>query len=142
MTDTPNIAAAKKFFEAQYSGDFETAFRNYVQPDFTFVVASGDNDALRAVIPWAGYAHNGRAGYEHLTNLLFSEYEPFEFDTHRFSDTGDQVFVEGHFLFRHRETGRLADSDFIARFEMRDGKIAGGQFYENTWAVAEARKAA
>lgn len=142
MTDTANIITARKFFEAQYSGDLETAFREYVQPDFKFVVSSCNNEALRAVIPWAGYEHNGRAGYEHLTNLLFSEYEPLEFDTHRFSDTGDQVFVEGHFLFRHRETAKLADSDFIARFEMREGKIAGGQFYENTAAVADARKAA
>ena len=140
-TDTPNIKAAKGFFEAQYSGDFETAFRDYAHPDFRFVVSSADNEALRAAIPWAGYAHRGRQGYERLTTLLFSEYEPLEFKTTRFSDTGDQVFVEGHFVFRHRQTAKIADSDFIARFEMRDGKIAGGQFYENTAAVAEARKA-
>ncbi len=141
MNDTANITAARGFFKAQYEGDFETAFRNYVHPDFRFVVSSANNEELRAAIPWAGYDHHGREGYERLTSLLFSEYEPLEFDTIRFSDTGDQVFVEGHFVFRHRETARIADSDFIARFEMRDGKIAGGQFYENTAGVAAARLA-
>lgn len=141
MKDTANITTARNFFKAQYEGDFDTAFREYAHADFRFVVASANNDDLRGAIPWAGYEHRGREGYERLMSLLFSEYEPLEFDTRRFSDTGDQVFVEGHFLFRHRETAKIADSDFIARFEMRDGKIAGGQFYENTAAVATARLA-
>jgi len=50
------------------------------------------------------------------------------------------VFVEGSFRFRHRQTGRIAESDWLARFDMRDGRIAGGQFYENTYAVAAARR--
>ncbi|TCU38632.1 hypothetical protein EV129_104236 [Rhizobium azibense] len=57
------------------------------------------------------------------------------------TDAGNQVFVEGHFRLQHRETARIADSDFLARFEMRDGRIASGQIYENTAAVAEARRA-
>lgn len=137
--DTVNIQTARRFFEAQYVGDFETAFRDYVQPEFRFVVSSAENDELRANILWAGFEHVGRQGYETLMSLLFSEFEPLEFETQRFSDTGEQVFVEGHFTFRHRETGKIAKSDFISRFEMRDGKIAGGQFYENTLGVAAAR---
>ena len=77
-----------------------------------------------------------------MTTLLFSEFEALEFEPKRYSDAGECVFVEGHFTFRHRQTGKIADSYWIARFDMRDGLIAGGQFYENTAGVALARKAA
>ncbi|MDY6940456.1 MAG: hypothetical protein SWY16_22715 [Cyanobacteriota bacterium] len=53
---------------------------------------------------------------------------------------GDRVFVEGHFTFRHRTTGKIADSDFLAAFRMENGRISGGQFYENTAGVAAARQ--
>jgi ketosteroid isomerase-like protein len=60
---------------------------------------------------------------------------------HAITGAGTQVFVEGHFRLRHRETAKIADSDFLARFEMRDGKIVCRQMYENTAAVAGARRA-
>ena len=141
MDETQSTRTVRAFFEAQYAGNFETAFGEHAQPDFRFVVASSNNPELTSAIPWAGCEHRGREGYERLTSLLYAEFEPLEFDTQHFSDTGDRVFVEGHFVFRHKATGKIADSDFVARFEMRDGKIAGGQFYENTLAVAEARRA-
>ncbi len=75
-----------------------------------------------------------------LTTLLFSEFEALEFEPRRYNDAGDCVFVEGHFTFRHRQTGKIADSDWVARFDMQDDRIVGGQFYENTASVAEARK--
>ncbi|MEM9195731.1 MAG: nuclear transport factor 2 family protein [Myxococcota bacterium] len=140
MTDTPNIAAVKGFLEAQYSGDFDTAFADHTQPSFRWIVSTAANDELRAEIPWAGYEHIGKEGYIRLTGLLFSEFEALEFAPSKFTDTGDQVFVEGRFVFRHRETAKVAVSDFISRFDMRDGRISGGQFYENTAAIAAARR--
>jgi ketosteroid isomerase-like protein len=94
---------------------------------------------LRAAIPWAGHVHAGQAGYAELTRQLFSEFEPLVFEATSYSEAGDKVFVEGHFRFRHRASGKIADSDWLARFDMRDGVIGGGQFYENTYAVARAR---
>ncbi|TIV08771.1 MAG: ketosteroid isomerase, partial [Mesorhizobium sp.] len=58
-----------------------------------------------------------------------------------FTDAGNQVFVEGHFRLRHRETAKIAESDFLVRLEMRNGRIVMGQMYENTAAIAEARRA-
>ncbi|WP_299869696.1 nuclear transport factor 2 family protein [uncultured Hoeflea sp.] len=141
MTDTANIKAVRGFLEAQYAGDLDTAFGKFAQADFTWVVSTAANDALRASIPWAGYAHKGKEGYIRLTTLLFSEFQALEFTPTKFTDAGDSVFVEGRFVFRHRETTKLAVSDFISRFDMRDGRISGGQFYENTAAVAQARAA-
>lgn len=141
MTDSPNIQTVKHFFAAQYAGDFDTAFRDYAAPDFGWIVGSADNEALKNAIPWAGYTHHGKEGYLSLTAMLFAEFEPLEFEQRHYTDAGDRVFVEGHFVFRHRETGLLADSDWIARFDMQDGRIRGGQFYENTADVARARMA-
>jgi ketosteroid isomerase-like protein len=103
-------------------------------------VGSSGNEILRTAIPWAGYTHQGKEGYIRLTTLLFSEFEALEFEPRRYNDADDCVFVEGHFTFRHRQTGKIADSDWVARFDMQDGWIVGGQFYENTAGVAEARK--
>lgn len=141
MTDTKNIAAVKGFLGAQYEGDFDTAFANYAQPEFRWIVGTAENEDLRASIPWAGYEHAGKEGYIKLTTLLFSEFEALEFDAQKYTDAGDSVFVEGRFVFRHRETAKIAVSDFIARFDMRDARITGGQFYENTAGVADARRA-
>lgn len=141
MTDSRNIQAVRGFLDAQYAGDFDAAFRDFAQPDFRWIVSTANCDELREAIPWAGYEHRGKDGYIRLTSLLFSEFEPLEFNASRFTDGGDAVFVEGRFVFRHRETAKLAVSDFLSRFDMRDRRIAGGQFYENTAAVAEARRA-
>jgi uncharacterized protein len=54
------------------------------------------------------------------------------------STTADKVFVEGHFKFRHRKTGKIAESNWLTRFDIKDGRIVDGQFYENTYAVAMA----
>ncbi|HZF33103.1 MAG TPA: nuclear transport factor 2 family protein [Candidatus Angelobacter sp.] len=130
----------RSFFAAVYAADYERAFRDYAHPGFAWVVGSAANDGLRAAIPWAGYELVGREGYVALTSMLFSEFEPLSFETRRYVAAGDLVFVEGHFTFGHRQTGKIADSDWLARFDMRDGRIAGGQFYENTYAVAAARR--
>lgn len=139
MSETPNIEAVKGFLEAQYNGDFDTAFSEFAQPGFSWVVSTAGNDGLRAVIPWAGYSHQGKEGYIRLTTMLFSEFEALEFNPIKFTDAGESVFVEGRFVFRHRETTKIAVSDFLSRFDMRDERIIGGQFYENTAAIAAAR---
>ena len=43
------------------------------------------------------------------------------------------------YTFRHRQ-GKIADSDFIALFRFKKGKISGGWFYENIADIAAARK--
>ena len=140
MDKLNKIEVVQKFLEAQYAGDFDTAFNNYALPEFTWIVGSAKNDNLKALIPWAGYEHKGKEGYQNLTGMLFGEFESLTFEPHHFTDAGDRVYVEGHFTFRHQETGKIADSDFIALFRFKEGKISGGQFYENTADVAAARK--
>ncbi|NER84790.1 MAG: hypothetical protein F6K42_35795 [Leptolyngbya sp. SIO1D8] len=52
VTPSTNIQTVQKFFEAQYAGEFDHAFQAYAQLNFQWVVASGHNAALRAMIPW------------------------------------------------------------------------------------------
>ena len=139
MPEQNNIAAVKGFLAAQYAGDFDTAFGDFAHADFTWIVGAANSETLRAAIPWAGYEHHGKEGYITLTTLLFSEFEALDFATRTFTDTGEAVYVEGRFVFRHRETAKIAESDFMARFDMRDHRVSGGQFYEDTAAVASAR---
>ena len=134
-----NIETVKGFLGLQYQGKIEEAFATYASQDFSWVVGSGTNQALTKAIPWAGYSHNGLGGYKNLVSLLFGEYDAEVFEVHQYHDVNDQVFAVGHFKFKHKETGKIADSDFVGRFEMKNGKIAGGQFYENTYAVAAGR---
>jgi uncharacterized protein len=136
-----NTKVVEGFLKCQYEGDFDTAFGSFASPDFVWVVGSAENENLTAAIPWAGRRLEGKAGYIELVELLFGEFEPLKFDPYRFTDVGFAVFVEGNFKFRHRRTMKIADSDFIARFDMADGRIKGGQFFENTYAVATARSA-
>ena len=134
-----NTEAVKTFFELQYAGKFDEAFKGYANPEFSWAVAMSDNAALTAAIPWAGRRLEGAAGYQELTGQLFGEYESLEFDARRYHDTSDVVFAEGYFKFRHRKTGKIAEAEFCMRFDMRDGRISGGQIYENTYGVAMGR---
>jgi ketosteroid isomerase-like protein len=139
MQAQSNAETVRRFFEAVYAGDYERAFSDYAHADYRFIVGSAGNSDLQAAIPWAGHVHAGQSGYTELTRQLFLEFEPLSFETRSYVESGDKVFVEGHFRFRHRITGQIADSDWLTRFDIKDGRIAGGQFYENTYAVAMAR---
>ena len=139
--ETPNVLAVQNFLKAQYEGDFDLAFGSYANADkFTWVVGTANNEELREMIPWAGYMHRGKQGYIDLVTQLFGEFESLEFTPSSFVDTGSAVYVEGRFVFKHKVTQKHAVSDFLSKFNMEDNRIIGGQFYENTAAVAEARR--
>jgi ketosteroid isomerase-like protein len=140
MSVTKNRDVVKSFFAAVYAADFDHAFDAFTRPEFSWIVGSDANGELRTAIPWAGFRLIGREGYLGLVKMLFGEFEALSFEPLRYFEAGETVFVEGRFRFRHRQTTKIADSDWLARFDMRDGRISGGQFYENTYAVAAARQ--
>ncbi|MEM9798182.1 MAG: nuclear transport factor 2 family protein [Pseudomonadota bacterium] len=140
MSELTGPEMVKEFFRLQYEGDYEQAFRRFGADGFTVITASNANPELTAAIPWAGYVHDGQDGYAALNEVLFGEFDVEEFAPQHFADAGDRVYVEGHFRFRHKKTGKVADSDFCCRFLLENDRIKAIQFYENTFAVAEARK--
>ena len=139
MGKSSNVEVVKKFFVVTFDGKYDEAFRHYVGPEYTWIVSTDNNPELRQNIPWAGYKHVGKQGWDDLMRMLFGEFEVLVFETVRFFDAGSTVFVQGRFRFRHKTTGKTAESDWLARFEMNNGRIAEGQIYENTFGVAKAR---
>ena len=139
MRTLSNIGTVQNFLSLQYKGKIEEAFKNYADPNFEWVVSTVNNDELTNSIPWAGYKHKGLNGYKNLMGQLFGEYEALEFDSREFYEIENKVFMIGYFKFRHYTTGKIAESDFVGVFNLKEGKIIGGQFYENTFAVASAR---
>ena len=137
LLDENNADLVRHFYEHIYAGDINAAV-DMLHDDFTWLVAT-ENAALTAAVPWAGRTLRGREGFLELATMLFGEFESLEFQAKEFHAIGDQVFVFGHFSFRHQASGRLAVSDWAARFAVADGKILGGQFFEDTYSVAVAR---
>ena len=137
--DSSGVETVRGFLAATTAADYDQAFDKYARPEFSWVVGSTENPELQKVIPWAGHRHEGKEGYMRLAQQLFSEFESLSFDDRAYSEVRNQVFVEGHLIFRHRLTGKIVDSDWLARFTLKDGLIAEGHIYENTFAVAAAR---
>ncbi|GAB3434950.1 nuclear transport factor 2 family protein [Flindersiella endophytica] len=136
MTD--NASLIRTFYDHVYSGEIEDILA-MLHDDFTWLIGT-NSEELAAAIPWAGRVLRGSKGFLEMVDGLFGEFETVEFQARDFVTAGDDVFVEGMFVFRHKETGKTAVSDWLARFRVADGKILGGQFFENTYAVAAARK--
>lgn len=101
---------------------------------------SADNPDLRAAIPWACYDHMGAEGHANLYAQLLGEFDVEAFEPRSFAEAGGKVCVEGRSRFRRKETGKVADSDWCARLDTKDGRITGGRFYENAQRVAAARR--
>ncbi|MEM7550407.1 MAG: nuclear transport factor 2 family protein [Bacteroidota bacterium] len=134
-----NVEVVQNFLSLQYEGNIDDAFSNYAHQDFYWTVSTQNNEELNKAIPWAGKEHSGKKGYEELITELFGEYEAKKFEVYNYYEVKDKVFAVGHFDFQHYKTGKMAQSDFIGMFTVTDGKINGGQFYENTYAVAASR---
>ena len=134
-----NTDIVKAFLALQYEGEIEEAFQNYATENFSWVVSTQENKELTAVIPWAGFTLKGLEGYNFLTSFLFGEFEALIYEPREFYEINDKVFMVGYFKFKHHKTGKLAESDFVGLFNMKEGRIEGGQFFENTYAVAAAR---
>ena len=130
----------KKMLEMQYGSGVDTNFvTQYSNENFQWIVGIV-NEELHKAIPWAGVVQNGMEGYYNLVGQLFGEFEVLQFLPKDFHETETKVFVEGYFKFQHKVTKKIAETDYIMRFDFDNGKISGGQMYENTYGVAEARK--
>jgi uncharacterized protein len=132
-----NVALVRRFYERVYAGDIDAVLA-MLHKDFTWIVGT-ESPALATAIPWAGRLLRGREGFLELVTTLFGEFESQEFEAQEFHPVGGHVFVQGRFEFRHYKTGKSAAGDWLARFDISGDEILGGQFFENTFAVAAAR---
>jgi uncharacterized protein len=130
-------SVVRAFYDHIYAGDIDAAL-TLIDGEFTWLVGTL-SDELTAAIPWAGRILRGPEGFRELVEQLFGEFENIEFAARSYAASGEYVFVLGFFTFQHKQTGKKVTTDWMARFQVVDGFIRGGQFFENTYGVAAAR---
>lgn len=90
-----------------------------------------------AEIAYAGLRH-GRDGAAEFFRLLAQSDEVQAFEPRRFLAEGDTVVVLGHYEARVKSTGRIAKTDWVHVFELRNGKVASWREYFDSAAYAQA----
>ena len=126
MKETNNIEVAKLFFAAIFAENFDRAFADYANSNFRFVAGSMDNPELQKAIPLvASYASAKQDTWWNDATAFFGV-RVSEFRGYPIPDAGDKVFVEGHFRFKHKQTGKIADSDWLTRFDMSKMDASSG----------------
>jgi len=136
MSEARNVQTIQDFFAAFGRGDL-AAIDRYFEPDVEYVVIGAAVPGTARAIPWAGL-HRGREAVKSFFSMLTGSIEVVSFEAQEFIAQGDAVAVFGHFRYRAISTGKLMDTDWAIRIEMRDGHIARYHFYEDTFAIAAA----
>jgi ketosteroid isomerase-like protein len=117
--------------------------------DFFVAVASGDSEALRAVVadniewiipgedwPLAG-TYRGHAGLADLLETASSSIETST-EPREFVAQGDRVLVVGFAKGKIIATNKSFEDDWIFAFTVRDGKLTSIREYVDTQALARA----
>jgi len=132
--ENPNVETVGRFFEAVNDvGDFS----GLVTEDVTWISGSEHSPASTEAIPWAGHPIRGAAQVRDFFRRLDNEsFEVLSREARDVVASGDTVVAFGHFESRARPTGKRVASDFACRMDLRDGRIARGQFFEDSYAVA------
>jgi len=132
--ENANVETVRRFFATVNDGG---DLSGLVTEDVTWISGSEHSPASTEAIPWAGHPIRGVAAVAEFFRRL--DDESFEVLSREATDVvaaGDTVVVFGHFESRARPTGQRVASDFACRVDLRDGRIARGQFFEDSYAVA------
>lgn len=135
---TQNKETVHQFYQTIYKGEIDKAFALYATPNMEWTVASPNSPETTAVLPWVAVIHRGAEGFKQLNEQLFGSVDVISFEDQDYFAEGDTVIVFGHLQFRAKSTGKLMETDWVVRLTMQDSKIARGQFFENTFAIASA----
>jgi len=132
--ESANIEAVGRFFKAVNNGE---DFSDLVTKDVTWISGSEHSPVSTETIPWAGHPIQGVAEVKDFFRRLDNEsFEVLSREARDIVASGDTVVVFGHFESRARPTGKRVASDFACRLDLREGRIARGQFFEDSYAVA------
>jgi len=69
---------------------------------------------------------------ENLFVKLGTEWDGFTVTPARFSESGDQVIVEGRYTGTYKATGKSIDAQFCHIWNVKDGKVTAFQQYTDT----------
>jgi uncharacterized protein len=80
----------------------------------------------------------GKEGVMKFFETLVATHEFTEFTPKQFSADGDTVFVRGHYAFKVKKNGRVAEADWVMIFTLKDGLVHRFREHTNTAALAAA----
>jgi uncharacterized protein len=97
-------------------------------------VAPGASWRQSKMLPWGG-DYTGPEGAREFFGKLAAEMETTAFRAHQNIEVGDEVFSFGYYEGRSLSTGKIAGSEWMFRWRIADGKIAGYEAYIDTAAM-------
>lgn len=130
MPEQSNVDLVKSAYEAFSRGDIRGVVATLADNVDWYIQGP-------ASIPMIGRRHGPQEVAEFFKIVSDTE-EAEEFEPKEFIAQGDDVVVLGHYRWRMKSTGRVAESDFVHVFVVRNGKIASYREYTDTAAFAAA----
>jgi uncharacterized protein len=130
ISEEQNVQLVKNAYSAFQRGDVP-AILALLSDDVTWELPGP------AEIPYAG-RRRGHEGAAEFFRLLGESDEVLVFEPHRFLADGDLVIVLGRYEARVKSTGRVAKTDWVHVFELRDGLAVSWREYLDTAAWAQA----
>jgi ketosteroid isomerase-like protein len=130
MSGQENTEIVREAYRNFQTGDIESLL-NMLADDIAWQLPQMEN------VPFAG-KYQGRADVGRFFATLSEAQEAREFEPQNFIADGEQVAVQGRYLWRVKAGGREYQGDWMHVFTLRDGKITGFQEYTDTAAAASA----
>jgi len=113
------------------------AFKSGDIPYILNQTAPGAQWRQSKTLPWGG-DYSGPQGAREFFEKLDANMETVSFDPRENIEKGDEVFSFGTYAGRSRKTGRTGTAEWMFRWRVEDGKIAGWESYIDTAALVQA----
>ncbi|AOP33084.1 hypothetical protein A0128_03940 [Leptospira tipperaryensis] len=122
----------KDFFNAFGNGDFEGILRLF---DEEASIVAVRNDFDRSGLYGT---YKGKDGLQKFLSNLGSHFDTKSFSVDSVIGEGDVAFANGSFVHKLKNTGNLFNSDWALKCIVRDNRILGYHFYEDSAAFEKA----
>jgi uncharacterized protein len=121
MNEQENVRVVQQSYEAFSRGDIQ-AVLNFISEQVEWRTPKPEG------MPFGG-EYRGRDQVARFFWELNQHEEITRFEPREFIAQGDRVVVLGHYAAKVRSTGRMAESDWVHIFTVRNGKVV--QFVEH-----------
>jgi uncharacterized protein len=126
-----NIALVQSLYDAFGRGDIATIVAA-LTPDVSWHVIGRPSD-----YPTLG-ARKGQAAVNEFFRQVGENQEATDFSPRDFHASGELVFVQGHYAWKIRKTGKAVESDWVHIFTLKNGKVSAFREFTDTAKFAEA----
>ncbi|PJZ52360.1 nuclear transport factor 2 family protein [Leptospira adleri] len=128
----PSADVVKDFFSAFGNGDFE-GILNLFHDDVSIVAVRNDSDRSGLY-----GSYKGKEGLKKFLSNLGTHFDTKSFSVDSVIGEGNVAFANGSFVHKLKTTGNLFNSDWALKCVIRDNRIFGYHFYEDSAAFEKA----